>query len=227
MSDANGPIQIVLCNWLSLWYLVPWINYLAAVWWSNFWKWHWVCMFDIMENNFFIVFNYVSTYILGPHIMIIFYFYLPNFHVSNSALICTQYSGTFLLHRRSLDTFYMIWQKVPYRVHTGSKESYSGMLAQLTLCNRLDLLDISYDTKKNPRHPTFICILAWRPPRKKIIIKISLISRILKINLSYLIKGNVDMRSIPGCDFACTLINEQCVFHDLCVEWWPSEACCW
>ena len=39
-----------------------------------------------MENNFFIVFNYVLTYILMVHTMIIMFFHLPYFHVLNNAL---------------------------------------------------------------------------------------------------------------------------------------------
>ena len=43
--------------------------------------------------------------------MIIPYLYLFHFHVSNSAIFFTKYSGILHLHRRSLDTFYMksIW----------------------------------------------------------------------------------------------------------------------
>ena len=44
-----------------------------------------VCKFDIMENNFFIVFDYV----IMPHNMMILYFRLPCFYVSNSALFFT------------------------------------------------------------------------------------------------------------------------------------------
>ena len=88
--------------------LVPWINHLSPVCRSTFWKsslkWC-VCKFDIMENDFFIV---LITYILTPHNMIMRYFHLPNFHVLNSALLFTQYSGTLVLHRCSLDTFYVI-----------------------------------------------------------------------------------------------------------------------
>ena len=58
-----------------------------------------------MENNPFIAFN-VFTHILMPHHMIILYLHLPYFHVSNSALCFTLYTGTLLLLRRSLDTFY-------------------------------------------------------------------------------------------------------------------------
>ena len=37
----------------------------------------------MMENNFFIVFNYILTYILMPHSKIILCFHLPDLHVSN------------------------------------------------------------------------------------------------------------------------------------------------
>ena len=45
------------------------------------------------------------TYIL-PQTMVILYFRLPYFHVSNSALFFTSYFSTLILHRQSLDTFY-------------------------------------------------------------------------------------------------------------------------
>ena len=37
-------------------------------------------------ENIFLLFNYAFTYILMHHTVIIFNFYLPYFHVSNSAL---------------------------------------------------------------------------------------------------------------------------------------------
>ena len=48
----------------------------------------------------------VIIHILMPYNRII-YFRLFYFHVSNSALFSTQYFSTLILHRRSLDTFYM------------------------------------------------------------------------------------------------------------------------
>ena len=87
---------------------VPRINYLPPVWWSKKWKsslkgW-WVCKFDIMENNFSMVFEYVFTYILMPHNMIILYFHLPYFHVSkmlyvlHSTLVLSYYMGVLLIY---------------------------------------------------------------------------------------------------------------------------------
>ena len=79
-----------LCNWLPLRCFVPRIDHLPPVSWSTFWKsslrWYWICKFDIMENRFYFVFYNVFTYILMPYNMIILYFHLPHFHVSNSAL---------------------------------------------------------------------------------------------------------------------------------------------
>ena len=46
-------------------------------------------------------------HILMPYNMIL-YFCLPYFHVSNNALFCTWYFSTFILYRRSLDTFYWL-----------------------------------------------------------------------------------------------------------------------
>ena len=62
-----------------------------------------------MDNNFVIVLSYcvciyVFTYIIMSHNRKIPKFYLPYFHISN---ICfAKYSGTLLLHRRSLHAFY-------------------------------------------------------------------------------------------------------------------------
>ena len=50
----------------------------------------WVYKFDTIENNVLVDFDYAFTYILIPHNMIILYFYLPYFHVSDSA---TQQQG--------------------------------------------------------------------------------------------------------------------------------------
>ena len=44
-----------LCNWLSLWRLVSWINHLPPACWSTFWKSNLKqqlgCRFDIMDNE--------------------------------------------------------------------------------------------------------------------------------------------------------------------------------
>ena len=81
-----------LCNWLSLWCLVLWINHLSPVCRSTFWKFsfkrHLVCKFDIMEKVFFIVLILLVQMYL--HLDILQYnntcFCLPYFHVSNGAL---------------------------------------------------------------------------------------------------------------------------------------------
>ena len=85
---------VPICNWMPLQCLVPWINHLPPVCWSTFWKsslkWWCVCKFGTMENNFFYCFSFITCciylYILLPHNMIILYFCLPYFYVSNSAL---------------------------------------------------------------------------------------------------------------------------------------------
>ena len=56
-------------------------------------------------RNFFHCFPLRFTYILLPHNMIILYFRLRCFHVSNS--IFAWYFGTLIIHRRALDTFRM------------------------------------------------------------------------------------------------------------------------
>ena len=53
-------------------------------------------------------------YILMPHDMMILCFRLPYFHVSNSALFFTHYFSTLILHRRSLDTFYLNLMSLSY-----------------------------------------------------------------------------------------------------------------
>ena len=93
----RGAAGCRLCNWLPLQVLVWWINHLPLGCWPNFGN---------LIENFIIVFYLVLTYILMPHNMIILYFHLPYFHVSNSALFFPLYSGAFVLHRRSLNTFY-------------------------------------------------------------------------------------------------------------------------
>ena len=62
-----------------------------------------------MDNNLFIVFNYVCTYVLTCFNVSKYdssSFHLPYFHVENSTLFIVKYSGTLLLHRRSLDACY-------------------------------------------------------------------------------------------------------------------------
>ena len=63
----------LICNWLSLRCLVPWINHLPPVYWSTFWKsslkWRWVVSLThwrTTSSSFLIRF----TYILMPHNMI-------------------------------------------------------------------------------------------------------------------------------------------------------------
>ena len=69
--------------------LVPLINHWPPVCcstWKSRLKWYWIYRFDIMENKFFIDFDYIFTYILMSHNMIILYFHSPYFHVSNRAI---------------------------------------------------------------------------------------------------------------------------------------------
>ena len=42
-----------------------------------------------------------------PHNMMLLYFRLPYFHVSDTALFSALYFSTLILYRHSLDTFYM------------------------------------------------------------------------------------------------------------------------
>ena len=56
-----------LCNWLSLWRLVSWINHLPPACWSTFWKSNFKqqlgCRFDIMDNeSYFFVFWHIQLY---------------------------------------------------------------------------------------------------------------------------------------------------------------------
>ena len=102
----------LICNWLSLRCLVPWINHLPPVYWSTFWKsslkWRWVCKFDTLENNFFIFFNTFYIYLnASQYDKTFLYLFLlkPYFHISNSVLFL--YS-IFILHICSLDTFYSL-----------------------------------------------------------------------------------------------------------------------
>ena len=63
-----------------------------------------------MGNNFFIVlimFLYVYLYMFISHNIIIPYFYLPYFHISNN----NKYSCNLLLHRRSCRALYsLLWR---------------------------------------------------------------------------------------------------------------------
>ena len=67
-----------LCNWLSLWWLVPWMNHYPPGCWSTFWK-------SSLNDSVF----YCFTYSLMPHNVIILYFRLPYIDVWNSALFST------------------------------------------------------------------------------------------------------------------------------------------
>ena len=92
---------------------------LDYVCWSTFWKsglkWLWVCKFDIMENNFFIVLDYVCRYlftiVLMSHNIKIPHLYLVYFHIANYDLFLfffANYSGTLIRHWCSLHTFYCL-----------------------------------------------------------------------------------------------------------------------
>ena len=59
-----------------------------------------------MKETSFFPGCYCFIFILMPYNMMLLYFRLPYFHVSNSALFSTYYFRTLILHRRSLDTFY-------------------------------------------------------------------------------------------------------------------------
>ena len=62
-------IDITLCNWLSLWRLVSWINHLPPASWSTFWKSTFKqqlgCRFDIMDSvsSFFCILTYAIVYL--------------------------------------------------------------------------------------------------------------------------------------------------------------------
>ena len=78
-----------------------------------------ICKFDMMVNNFFIVFFYYVythefTYILMSQNKTRSYFWLPYFHVSNSSIFFAKYSGTLLFHRRCLDVFYFYLPPTQY-----------------------------------------------------------------------------------------------------------------
>ena len=97
------------CIWLSLRCLEPWINHLYPVCWSTFWKsrlkWPYACKFNIMENNFFIVFIYHFTYILMPHNT--YESNLLTFILFSGLKYCfILYNTLVLLCRCSLDTLY-------------------------------------------------------------------------------------------------------------------------
>ena len=95
----------------------------------------------------FSLFWYVYTYIVMPYNMIILYFHLTYFHVWNSALLFTYYSGTVFLHRRSLGAFYFI--------------VYNG-------CNYLSMLGLKL-VRTSERDPWDLRVragaylIAWRP----------------------------------------------------------------
>ena len=82
------------------------------------WKKHWVSKWDMRYKGerrlhcFNRVCIYVFTYILMSHNMIIPYFYLPYFHVSNGALLFAKHSGTLHLHRHSPHALYMIFDGI-------------------------------------------------------------------------------------------------------------------
>ena len=89
---ANGLLYVVssystwifcrgfrLCNWLSLWRLLSWINHLPPACASTFWKSNFKqqlgCRFDIMDNKsyFFCVLTYAIIYVLIHQIIFRFY----------------------------------------------------------------------------------------------------------------------------------------------------------
>ena len=97
----------LICNWLSLRCLVPWINHLPPVCWSTFGILVWNDSVYVNLTQwwyFFIIFEYI-LHISTPHIMV-FCFPLPYFPLSTSALFFAKYSCTHIVYRRSLVTFY-------------------------------------------------------------------------------------------------------------------------
>ena len=99
-----------LCNWLSLWRLVSWINHLPPACWSTFWKsifkHHLGCRFDILDSIssfflFFFILAYAIMYVLIHHIIFWLYLYFLNI------LYFFKYSCTNIFHRCSLCTFYL------------------------------------------------------------------------------------------------------------------------
>ena len=93
-----------LCNWLSFWRLVSWINHLPPACWSTFWKSNFKhqlgCRFDIMDSlSYFVcVLTYAIIYVLIHRIN--FRYYLLKYS------IFFKYSCTNIFHRRSFYTFY-------------------------------------------------------------------------------------------------------------------------
>ena len=97
-----------LCNWLSLWYLVSWINHLPPACWSTFWKSTFKqqlgCRFDIMDgisSFFFCILTYAIVYVLIHHVIFQLYLYFLN-----NVLYFSKYSCTNIFHICSLYTFY-------------------------------------------------------------------------------------------------------------------------
>ena len=92
-----------LCNWLSLWRLLSWINELPPACASTFWKSNFKqqlgCRFDIMDNKSYFVFWHMQLY-LSWYIRLFFGFTFLNI------LYFFKYSSTNIFHRRSLYTFY-------------------------------------------------------------------------------------------------------------------------
>ena len=58
----------------------------------------------LLVSQWKMFFFYCFTYILMPHNMVIIYFCLPYFHVSNIAVFSTNYFSTLILPGHSLDT---------------------------------------------------------------------------------------------------------------------------
>ena len=86
---------------------MPWINLLPPVCWST------ISKSNLYDNRFVCLTKRKTTFlfdILMPHNMMILYFRLSYFHVSTIALFSTKYYSTLIWHRRSLDTFYMIYK---------------------------------------------------------------------------------------------------------------------
>ena len=96
-----------LCNWLSLWYLMPWINRLPLVWWSSFWesslKWWRVFLFGIGENNLFIVL--ICLYVW--YIYDTYYIYIINVPQCDK-------SDIHLLHFHVSNMFYKVLWNFPF-----------------------------------------------------------------------------------------------------------------
>ena len=82
---------------------------------------------------------YCFTFIVMPHNMIILYFRLPHFHVSNSASFSTWYPSTLILHRRNLDTFYGINHKylISMRLYVENSRSFNHPIISLELLSML------------------------------------------------------------------------------------------